>query len=146
MIMPAMFDSAGIIFAYPDNWSVEEDNDPGSAALVVTALSPDTAFWTVSRYEGYRDVRELANCVLEAMQTEYPQVEIDDIEGDRHGVSTVGYELSFSYLDLNNTAMILTFHHGDSTFLILSQAEDHELPRVEPVFDAMLASLVRAAA
>ena len=142
--MPETFDRGGITFAYPDNWTVEEDEDPGTAELVVTALSPQTAFWTVSRYEGYRDARELANCVLEAMQAEYPQVEVDDIDGQRHGVSTVGYELNFSYLDLTNTAVVQTFHHGESTFLVLSQAEDHELEDVEPIFDAMLASLMRA--
>ncbi len=143
--MPGTFDKSGLTFAYPDNWTIEEDNEPGTAEVVATALSPNTAFWTVSRYEGYRDVRDLANCVLEAMQTEYPQVEVDELEGDRHGVSTIGYALNFAYLDLTNTAEICTFHHGDSTYLVLSQAEDHELATAEPVFDAMLASLMRAA-
>jgi hypothetical protein len=44
-----------------------------------------------------------------------------------------------------NTAEICTFQLGESTYLVLSQAEDHELASAEAVFDAMLASLVKAA-
>lgn len=140
--MPGYYDKAGLQFAFPDNWTIDDD-DQANADAAATVLSPNTAFWTVMLYHRRVDVRELADTVLEALRGEYPQIEVDTTE---ETPATHGYELSFQCLDLINTAFIRAFHHGDQTYLILSQAEDHELEVAEQVFAAMQASLLEPSA
>lgn len=135
--MPGIFSSDGLRFAYPDNWVAEQD-ESDSADVAATVTSPNTAFWTVMYYRGEQEVQPLANAVLEALQSEYPQLEVDEVAELEDGC---GYDLSFSYVDLLNTASIRAFHHQGATYLVLCQTEDHELEVVEPVFAAMTASL-----
>jgi hypothetical protein len=139
--MPGLYEKDGLRFAYPDNWTLDED-DQGQADAAVTVTSPQTAFWSVMYYRGERDVRQLAACVVDALKSEYPQVEIDEAPASIDGGDACGYDLSFSYVDLLSTATIRAFQHTGGTYLVLSQAEDHELSVVEPVFEAMTASLV----
>lgn len=136
--MPGIFDKNGLRFAYPDNWVVEED-DEGTADAAATANSPQTAFWSVMLYRGQRELEPLTRTVLEVLQSEYPQLEVDPAGEVDH----VGFDVSFSYVDLLNTASIRAFHRGGDTYLVLCQAEDHELEKVEPVFAAMTASIGR---
>lgn len=139
--MPEYYDKDGLQFAYPENWTLEDD-EAGAAAAAATVSSPQTAFWSVMLYDGLRDTRELAECVLAALQSEYPQLDIDRAGSPNEDIGCE-YHLSFSYLDLLNTATIRAFHDRDRTFLVLTQAEDRELAVVEPVFQAMTASLVQ---
>lgn len=136
--VPGSYNHNGLRFAYPDNWVVEDD-EQGTADAAATANSPQTAFWSVMMYRGERDLEPLTRTVLEALQSEYPQMEVDPA-GD---VDHMGFDVSFSYVDLLNTASIRAFHRDGDTYLVLSQAEDHELAKVEPVFAAMTASLNR---
>lgn len=138
--MPELYEKGGLRFAYPENWTVDDD-DQGNADVAVTVHSPQTAFWTVMWYHDPRDVRKLADCVLAALRSEYPQLEVDEIPASSMGEVVCGYDLTFSCFDLMNTATIRAFQQSGETFLILSQAEDRELPAVEPVFRAMTASL-----
>lgn len=135
--MPSTFNSDGLSFAYPDNWEVEED-ESDSADVAVTVTSPQTAFWSVMYYRDEQEVEPLATAVLEALKSEYPQIEVDEVAVPDGGC---GYDLSFSWVDLLNSASIRVFHHQGATYLVLSQSEDHELPVAEPVFAAMTASL-----
>lgn len=139
--MPGFYEKDGLRFAYPDNWTVDEEGD-NQGDVAVTVNSPHTAFWSVVYYRGRRDVHELANCVLDALKDEYPQLEVDEADTSFDGGDACGYDLSFSYVDLLSTAAIRAFQHTGGTYVVLSQAEDHELPDVEPVFEAMTASLV----
>jgi hypothetical protein len=143
--MSGVFQKGNLRFAYPENWTVEEDEGT-DAAQAVTASSRETAFWSVMVYDEVRDLAELVDCVVNAMTAEYPQLERDTAEAaadvrypDPPG--SFGYDLSFSYVDLMSSALLRAFHHQGQTFLVLAQAEDHELERVEPVFRAMTMSL-----
>ncbi|MEM6329166.1 MAG: hypothetical protein AAF790_02840 [Planctomycetota bacterium] len=140
--MSAIFDQAGVRFAYPENWTIESPPDD-EAELQVTASSPATAFWSLSVYEGLRDTRALLEEVLQAMQAEYPALEHDPADEIVDGTPVAGYDLSFYCLDLTNTAWVRVFHRRRSTCLLLCQAEDQEFDDVEPVFEAMTACLMR---
>lgn len=142
--MPSYYDQHGVRFAYPDNWTVEEPEDD-EAELQVSVLSPDTAFWSLSIYPGLRDLRELAEQVLEAMKVEYAALEHDPADSVVEGSSVVGYDLSFYCFDLTNSAQIRVFHRQRSTCLVLCQAEDREYENLEAVFGAMTASLLQEA-
>lgn len=140
--MPETYDNQGVRFAYPDNWTVEDP--PGEEAeLQVTVSSPDTAFWSLNVYPGLRDIRELRQEVLQAMQAEYPQTEADEVEEIVDGTPVVGYDLGFYCFDLTNSAKVRVFHRQRSTCLVLCQSEDREYEQVEPVFDAMTACLLK---
>ncbi|MEM8865038.1 MAG: hypothetical protein AAGF31_05775 [Planctomycetota bacterium] len=140
--MSALYDQHGVRFAYPENWTLEDPPDD-EAELQVTVSSPETAFWSLSIYEGLRDIRSLLNEVLQAMQAEYPALEHDPADEAISGTMVAGYDLSFYCLDLTNTARIRVFHREGATCLLLCQAEDREFDEVEPVFDAMTATLFR---
>lgn len=140
--MPQFYDKNGLRFAYPDTWTVDED-ETGTADAAATVTSPQTAFWSVMLYRGERDLEQLAGTVVEAIKSEYPQVEVDEVAGMGDVEAACGYDLSFSYVDLLNTASVRAFLHAGDTYVVLSQTEDHELSVVEPVFAAMTASLTR---
>lgn len=126
---------------------IEVEEAVGGAETAVTAFSPETAFWSVTLYNGRRELEELAQLVLSTLGGEYPQLEVDAATADPGGrypdpPGAVGYDVSFSYVDLLSSASVRAFHHGEQTYLVLSQAEDHEFPQVEPVFRAMTLSLI----
>ncbi|QDU54742.1 hypothetical protein [Aeoliella mucimassa] len=139
--MHSVYEKDGLRFAYPENWTVEDD-DTSTATASATVTSPDTAFWTVMFYRGNHDAEQLTEAVLEAFRQEYPQLEVDPAENMHQGGSIFGYDLSFSFVDLLSTATIRAFNQPEGTYLVLCQAEDHEIPAVEPVFEAMTASLM----
>jgi hypothetical protein len=143
--MSGVYKKGHLRFAYPENWTIEEDEET-EAIQSVTASSGETAFWSVMVYEGTRELTELVNCVVETMSAEYPQLERDPAEATVDSrypdpAGAFGYDLSFCYFDLMNSALLRAFHHQGRTFLVLAQAEDHELERVEPIFRAMTMSL-----
>lgn len=144
--MPGVYQKNGLRFAYPENWTLDDSTTEGADASV-TVTSPATAFWSVMRYHGHHDLAELAGCVADTLREEYPQSECEPADDDRDSPypdpqGAFGYDLSFSYVDLMNTATIRAFHHEDDTLLVLAQAEDHEIGQVEPIFRAMTTSLV----
>ena len=139
--MTAIYENQGVRFAYPENWTVEDPPDE-EADLQVTVASAETAFWSLSVYSGERDARSLLDEVLQAMQAEYPALEHDPADHVIADTQVVGYDLSFYCLDLTNSAWIRVFHRHDATYLLLCQAEDREFDAVEPVFEAMTASLL----
>ena len=74
--MPRVFREGSLSFRYPDNWQLErEDNDHG---WTVSVYSPSTAFLTLSLDTDYPDTERVAATVLEAMRSEYPELEADE--------------------------------------------------------------------
>lgn len=139
--LPKVYEQHGIRFAYPDNWiATAEEGSTASAAATVT--SPDTAFWTVMYYRGHHDAEKLARAVLKAFEEDYPQLEVDRTEELAPTGAILGYDLSFSYVDLLSTAAIRVYKQPAGTYVVLWQAEDQELPTVEPVFAAISTSLI----
>lgn len=139
--MSGVYAKSGIQFQYPENWTLEEAEDD-EASTQLTVSSPNTAFWSLSVYPGLRDVRLLLEEVLQAMQAEYPELEYEQADQWIEKHPLVGYDINFYYLDLTNTAFVRVFQYHDATYLLLSQTEDHELEIAEPVFQAMMLSLL----
>jgi hypothetical protein len=143
--MSGVYKQGTLRFAYPENWVIEEDEET-DALQAVSVLSQETAFWSVMIYEGQRDLAQMAEAVIATLSAEYPQLERDPAESSADArypdpPGAFGYDLSFPYLDLMNSAILRTFHHRGHTYLVLAQAEDREMEQVEPVFRAMTMSL-----
>jgi hypothetical protein len=139
--MPLTFDRLGISFQYPDNWVLDEE-DALFGGQSVTVYSPGGAFWSVALHPATTNPAGAAQAAVEALQAEYEEVEVQNAREDRAGHELVGYDLSFFYLDLTNTARVRALNTGTATLTIFYQAEDHEFERVGQVFDAMTTSLL----
>jgi hypothetical protein len=139
--MPARFDKLGISFQYPENWTLD-DSDALLGRKSVTVYSPAGAFWTVAIHPGSADPPKLAAAVLDAMKKEYPGLEIDEAFETIAGHDLIGYDVSFYYLDLINTAVIRSLRVGQTCYMIFCQAEDRDFDQLRMVFQAMTTSLV----
>jgi hypothetical protein len=109
----------------------------------ITLESPSGAFWALHVYFPPADPQELAGDVLRAMRMEYDNLEVDSVEEKIGPVMAVGFDMSFFYLDLLITCRARCFNFRDKTFVLITQAEDRDYAKLEPVFLAMTMSLLR---
>jgi hypothetical protein len=139
--MPARFDSLGISFQYPDNWTLD-DSDALLGRKSVTVYSPGGAFWSVAIHSATADAARLVGTIVETMRQEYQGLEAEEAEESLAGHRLVGYDLAFYCLDLTNTAQVRGIQTSHSAYTIYCQAEDREYERVKRVFQAMTVSLL----
>ncbi len=139
--MPAEYRANGISFAYPDNWHLEE-NEMGEHELSVHLSSPGGAFWMVTVSPAKTPPETLAKKALDALLSEYDRVDHSPVERIIGKYKLTGYEMDFIYLDLVNTALILSFTTGDRTFAIYWQSDDRQLDTCEDVFEAITFTLL----
>jgi hypothetical protein len=138
--MPATFNSLGISFQYPDNWTLD-DSDAILGRKSVTVYSPGGAFWSVTIHSG-TDPAKPAAAVVDAMKLEYEGLEVQEAEDMVAGRTLAGYDLAFYCLDLTNTARVRSLLAGHRTYTVFCQAEDREFERVGRVFDAITTTLL----
>jgi hypothetical protein len=139
--MPAHFDSLGVSFQYPENWTLD-DSDALLGRKSVTVYSPAGAFWSVAVHSGSAEPAKLADAVVEAMRQEYEDIEAEQTAENVAGHELVGYDLAFYCLDLTNTAHVRSFQTAHLACTIFCQAEDREYEKVRMVFQAMTVSLL----
>ncbi len=140
--MPLEFDSLGISFLYPDNWTLD-DGDAVAGRESVTVYSPGGAFWTVSIHRGSTEPDRLARAAVQAMRDEYKEIESEPARQILGGRELVGYDLCFYYLDLVNTACVRCFRTPVAAYAVFCQAEDREFAQMERVFEAITTSLLK---
>jgi hypothetical protein len=139
------FSRRGIAFDYPDGWELEVENTTADR-IAVTVYSPEGGFWAVSDQGPDCNAAEVAAAVAAQMRQEYPNLDDEPASTTAAGVTLPGHDINFYCLDLTNTAQIRTLRLPATTYLLFCQAEDREWERVAPVFAAMTASFVAAAA
>lgn len=138
--MVAVYEKHGIQFMYPENWSLSEEDT--SWPREVSVESPGGGFWALHLYSPPEDAQRLTDDVLDAMRAEYDPVESEEVEEQVAGVTAVGHDLTFFYLDLLITCRVRGFTLGDKTFVLITQAEDRDYQQLAPVFQAMTVNLV----
>ncbi|NOZ38836.1 MAG: hypothetical protein GXP24_01250 [Planctomycetes bacterium] len=140
--MPSVFEHSGLRFEYPENWVLEAASEDHLEQVVVS--SPNTGFWHLSKYPRDSELETLFDEALAALRTEYQDMETEPA-GDLQVEDRLlmGFDVRFICLDLTNTCWLRGFQTDDATYLLLCQAEDREFAQVSPVFQAMLASLLR---
>jgi hypothetical protein len=130
---------AGVSFDYPENWRLErEEADDG---WTVSLQSPGTAFLTVTLDAQMPGTAEVAETVLEALRSDYPNLEARPCVDTLAGQMAVGHDIAFFSFDLTNTCWTRTLHTDTGTLLVLAQTNDLELEKYEPVLQAICASL-----
>ena len=140
--MPAQFNSLGISFQYPDNWTLD-DSDARLGRKSVTVYGPGGAFWSVVIHPISAEPAKMSAAVVEAMKQEYDSLEAETAEETIAGRTLQGFNLAFYCLDLTSTAWIRSLRVDKTTYTIFCQAEDREFESVRLVFLAMTTSLVR---
>ena len=76
------------------------------------------------------------------MEDEYKELETEPVRQTIAEQKMIGYEISFYYLDLINTASILCFRGTGASYAVFWQAEDRDLKLIQDVFLAITTSLV----
>ena len=76
------------------------------------------------------------------MKTEYAASEAEPVHEEIAKQSIGGYDVNFFYLDFTNTALVRSFRTPTACCLVLCQAEDRELDKLKPVFNAITTSLL----
>lgn len=138
--MPAIYEKDGIRFQYPENWTLDEAE---AGEYSVTVYSPVGAFWSLVWRDVVEDPHDLAVEALQTLKNEYPATEAEPASETVEGREISGFDVSFYYLDLISTAVIRGFRTPNASCLVLYQAEDREFRELEPVFQAMTASLLK---
>lgn len=137
--MPLHFDQDGLSFRYPDSWKLErEDSDEGWTVLL---QSPGTAFMLLTVDGSLPDPDDMAISALEAMRSDYPDLEAETCIDRLAGLPAVGHDISFFNLDLTNTCWTRAFTCETGTVLVLCQASDIDLEQYEGVLRAICTSL-----
>lgn len=122
--MPAEFERDGLSFQYPENWTLSRE--PYGSGWSVTVQSPATAFLTLTLDEGSPGMGELADTALEAMRSEYKELDAAPVGQTLSGRPVVGYDIEFFSLDLTNTCLIRSFATSAGTVLIVAEVTDLE--------------------
>jgi len=143
--MPAVFSRSDLRFEYPENWSIDETEDESGGEQVMV-LSPETAFWHLSKHSSDIELEPLFDEALAALRSEYRDIEVEPARERLEDHDLEGFDVNFICLDLTNTCRLRACRTPSATFLLICQAEDREFDRVVPVFQAMLASMLRNSA
>jgi hypothetical protein len=137
--MTKQFNEDGVSFQYPDNWRLTRE--PGENGWTVTVQSPATAFLVLSFDAESPPLEQMANTAVEALRSEYPELEADACVDTLAGRMAVGHDMNFFSFDLSNTAWTRCIDAERGSLLVWWQANDLELGTSEPVLQAILASL-----
>ena len=136
--MPKEFREGALSFRYPDDWKLErEDNDHG---WTVSLYGPSTAFLTLCLDSDGPESERMADTALEALRSDYPDLDADEKAEKVGGRWAVGHDISFFSFDLTNTCWTRSFDSPDGTVLLLCQVSDIDADD-EPVLRAICKSL-----
>jgi hypothetical protein len=138
--MPEKFSWLGFELMYPENWRAELDEEAETLSIV----SPSGAFLSMMRPASIDSAFSQAKS---AMETEYEEIETETVtrlvgEGLLEGITQ-----RFIYLDFVVTSHLLKLESESEDFaplLIQIQGEDRDLDQQQPVFDAILTSLLQS--
>jgi hypothetical protein len=137
--MAGQFEQQGVSFQYPENWRLEKEET--ETGWTVTVQSPNTAFFLLSYDEEMPPMEQVLETTLEALRSDYPDLEVYDQLETLAGQPAAGHDIQFTSLDLTNTCWTRSFYTDHATVLVMCQLTDLDLDIAEPVLRAICASL-----
>jgi hypothetical protein len=135
--MPATFESFGIKFLYPDNWT-QTDRGAGEGDQGVTLELPSGGFFTIERERQGQLVEELIEEVSQSLEEDYGEVEREAIQLANALPTEQAVEFRFYYLDLLIISRLVVLTVGGATYVVQMQAESRDFDANEMVFAALL--------
>ncbi|MBX3423045.1 MAG: hypothetical protein KF752_15930 [Pirellulaceae bacterium] len=139
--MPGSYRWNSLNVRYPENWTLEEDEDSGS----LTIHSPSGAFLSLSQPT---DIQSALDTARHSMEGEYDEVETENVSRIVGQALLEGVTQRFFYLDLIIVCHLLKLECEEPDFrplLVQIQGEDRDLERQLNVFDAILIGLTQDA-
>jgi hypothetical protein len=133
------FQEDGVSFDYPEGWRLEREE--AADGWTVSVQSPGTAFLTIALDNHMPGTEEVAETVLDALRSDYPNLEAKPRVDTLAGQMAVGHDIAFFSFDLTNTCWTRTLYTDTGTLLVLAQTSDLELEEYEPILRAICASL-----
>jgi hypothetical protein len=134
------FERDGISFRFPANWNAEvEESEEGGWA--VTVSSPATAFLVVSLRPDAHDPADLADQTLDALRSEYKELDSENRLDSVAGLPAIGYDIDFITVDTTVICRVRALDAPTGPLLLMAQTSEYDLERHDPVLRAMVASL-----
>lgn len=140
--MPAIYETSGLRFLYPENWKVVEE-EPYNWPRTVTIQSEQTSFWSLYIYPPQEDAAPLIESVIQSIREVYNELEVLPAQEIVAGLETTGVDICFFYLDLLVEAKIRCLQTPTYTLVWHYQAENKEFTEMELVFQAISTSLLQ---
>ncbi|MEO1528616.1 MAG: hypothetical protein AAFX06_24615 [Planctomycetota bacterium] len=139
--MPAQFDSFGLRFLYPDNWTVAQREEAEGDEGITLELSEGGFFSVETTVTSEPDT--LIDELAAAITSDYEDPERESITLEMLPDSPAA-DLRFYYLDLLIVSRIVVYQRGEDrdSLVIQLQAESREFDKNQPVFDAILKQIV----
>lgn len=129
----------GVVFQYPTDWALTEDEADGE--VTVSLQTPGAAFWSLTVFADRPSAEDVLGAVLTAYRDEYPELDIYAISTSICRLPAEACDLDFVCLDLVSSAALRSFESLTRTFLIVYQGQDRELERFRTEFERIIASL-----
>ncbi len=134
------FERDRIAIRYPTNWTVETQDDPDGGWAVVVQ-SQDTAFFMMSLQPEARDPGELADQSLDALKSEYKELDWEDVMETICGQPAIGYNADFLTVDTATSCRVRCLDTFAGPLLLLVQVSDLDREANEPALSAIVKSL-----
>lgn len=135
--MPATFESFGIKFLYPENWTIA-DRGENEGQDGVTLELPCGGFFTIEREREGQLTEELIEEISQSIEQDYDEVEREDLHLDGAPADEQAVDFRFYYLDLLIISRLIIVNSGQQTYVVQMQAESRDFDENEPVFNALL--------
>ena len=138
--MPSTFESFGIKFMYPDNWTLaeraEEEGHHG-----VTLEMPGGGFLSVEQdLTGFAD-EQIVRQISDTFDKEYEGSEREPVALRGAREDEIAFDFRFYYLDLLIISRLVLLTVDDLKLVIQIQAESRDFEKNELVFDAILTQI-----
>jgi hypothetical protein len=136
----AEFSQSGISFQYPTNWRVETDSTSDNE-WTVSVCSPGTAFILLSLRPDARDPADLADQTLDALKTEYKELDAENRVETIAGQAAIGHDIDFLTVDTAIICRTRCLETASGPLLIMAQLSEYDRAQNDPVLRAIVASL-----
>jgi hypothetical protein len=134
------FNQSGISFRYPANWSLEADNS-SDTEWTVSIQSPATAFILFSLRPDARDPADLADQTLDALKTEYQELDAENRVETIAGQPAIGHDIDFLTVDSAIICRTRCLETSSGPLLIMCQLSEFERVQNDAVLQAIVSSL-----
>lgn len=134
----ATYVGAGITFAYPTNWQLEEI--PSTEGASISLQSPGVSFAIVGVYDADVDPTNVVEEALASLREEHPALEAEELFEDEWP-DGVTFEALFFSLDMVSYCWLHGWRLQDHTIFVMVQSIQPESDRGMAVFRALCRSI-----
>ena len=139
-LMPVTFDSFGVKFLYPDNWT-EVDRPEEEGKEGVTLELPSGGFFAIERVSTDDLAERVIEDVADSFAEDYGDVEREEIHLGGSVEQETAVEFRFYYLDLLIISRLAIVEVNGMKLVVQMQAESRDFDENERVFAALLQQL-----